>query len=87
MNQKFRDLDESLIVKPIPKYLMERVKYYYERIGVSLADAVRYAIQDRACKNTIWYKMWQYDDYREIIPSEYRAEYLDLEKYPLKYEA
>ena len=58
MNQKFRDLDESLIVKPIPKYLMERVKYYYERIGVSLADAVRYAFRDKAHGNTIWYKMW-----------------------------
>ena len=87
MNQKFRDLDESLIVKPIPKYLMERVKYYYERIGVSLADAVRYAFRDKAHGNTIWYKMWYHDDYREIIPSEYRAEYLDFGKFPLEYEA
>lgn len=84
MKEKFRNLDESLIAKPIPKYLMERIKWYYERIGVSLGDAVRYAFRDKANrKNTLWYKAWYYDDYREIIPCAYSKEYLDFEKYPL----
>lgn len=84
---KYRDyvLDESVFIKPIPKYIMDRIKWYYEEHFLGLADAIREGFRDRATahRNTVWYKMWYHDDYREICPSIYIPEYLDMEKYPL----
>lgn len=87
MNGNSYKLDMSVFIKPIPKYIMNRIKWWYETRYVGLADAIRYAFREKANnKNTIWFKMWYYDDYREICPSIYIPEYLDLEKYPLRYK-
>ena len=86
-DQEVRELDMSVFTMRIPKYIMNCIKMYYERYGVSLTDAIHIAFREKANnKNTVWYLMWYYDDYREICPSIYLPEYLDFEKYPLKYK-
>lgn len=78
-------LDITVFTKPIPKYIMDRIKWYYEERCCGLADSIRYAFREKAINHpkTVWYKMWYHDDYREICPSIYIPEYLDTEKYPL----
>ena len=83
----WRELDTSVFIKPIPKYIMNCIKKYYEVYGVGLSDAIEGGFREKANnKNTIWWKMWYYNDFREICPSIYLPEYLDFEKYPLKYK-
>lgn len=82
-----KKVDNSMFAVKLPKYLLNRVQLYVERFNMSLIDSLRSACLD-VCnsKNTLWYKAWYYDDYREILPSAYIEEYLDFEKYPLRYE-
>lgn len=82
-----KKVDNSMFAVKLPKYLLNRVQWYVERFNMSLIDSLRSACCD-VChsKNTLWYKAWYYEDYREILPSAYIEEYLDFEKYPLKYK-
>lgn len=71
----------------LPKYLTDEIKKLMEKYSLSLSDAVKEAFRNKVkSKNTLWYKAWYFDDYREIIPSAYLPKYLDFEKYPLKYK-
>lgn len=71
----------------IPKYIINRVKWYMEKQNVGKADALKYSIRDAIGKGKITegdplYKMWYYDDYRLIAPDIYIPKYLDFKKYP-----
>lgn len=72
----------------IPKYIINRVKWYMEKQNVDKADALKYSIRDAIGKGKITegdplYNMWYHDDYRLIAPDIYIPEYLDFKKYPL----
>lgn len=71
------------IVKPIPKFVMNRTRYNYNYYRMDLADSFREAV--RACPNLdgeLAQAFWC-DDFRNFIPSAYLSEYLDFSKYPL----
>lgn len=79
--------DESYFKIKLPKYISEAIKRNIEKYNVDLADAVEFAFREKVNnKNTLWWKAWYYDDYREIVPCIYEKEYLDFKKYPLKYD-
>lgn len=79
--------DESYFKIKLPKYLSEAIKRNMEKYHVNLGDAVEFAFREKANnKNTLWWKAWYYNDYREIVPCIYEKEYLDFKKYPLKYD-
>ena len=71
--------------KRIPKAIRERTEENYYTYNMSLLDSFKEAVKELAKKGTKLWKAWYYDDFREYIPSEYQAKYLDFEKYPLKY--
>ena len=72
--------------KRIPKAIRERTEENYYKYNMNLADSFKEAVKTFAKKGTKLWKAWYYDDFREYIPSEYREEYLDFKKYPLKYK-
>ena len=80
---KLYKLDESLIVKRIPKKLLARVKMFYEKYNMSLADSFHEAVRGYSEASQELKKAFYYEDYRAYIPSEYLPESLDFNKYPL----
>ena len=76
----FRD---SMILKPVPKWVKERTRKYYNKYSMSLYDAFKEAVRDYSRPSAELYKAWYYDDFREYIPTAYLPKYRDLEKYPL----
>lgn len=76
---------EDLIVKRVPRKIRERTKENMDVYSLGLYDAFKEAVRTFAKKGTKLYKAWYYDDFREYIPSACNEEYLDFEKYPLKY--
>ena len=76
-------LDESKIVKPIPKQLLAMVRTRYEKYGMGLADSFHSAVRDYTRRSKELQKAFYYEDYRAFIPSEYLPEYLDFNKHPL----
>lgn len=71
---------------PLPMYLLNRIAWYLKNTGMSLIDCTKEAFRDKAPINGKWGKMFYHDEYREILPQAYCPEYLDLEKYPLRYK-
>lgn len=71
--------------KRVSKKIKERTEENYYTYNMSLLDAFEEAVRTYAKKGTELWKAWYYSDFRAYIPSEYREEYLDFEKYPLKY--
>lgn len=79
---------DELITGLIPKasIIRRRVKENMNVYGLGLADAFDEAARMYARKKSSeLYKAWYYSDFRKYIPSAYLPEYLDFEKYPLKY--
>lgn len=77
---------EDMIVGKVPKKIRERTKYYMNEVLLSLNDAFAEAVREYGKKRSKKLnKAWSADDFREYIPSAYYEEYLDFEKYPLKY--
>jgi len=57
-----------------------------EKYNMCLSDSFEEAVKNLAEKGTELWKAWYYSDFRKFIPSAYEPKYLDLKKYPLKYE-
>lgn len=76
---------EHYIVKKVPKVIIKRAEENYYKYNMSVLDSFEEAVRNFAKKGTELWKAWYWDDFRAFIPSEYREEYLDFEKYPLKY--
>ncbi len=79
-------VDNNTFAVKLPAYLINRINWYIEKTGVSIIDALRAACREVTYTGTLWYKAWYHDDFREIYPDAYLPEYLDFEKYPLKYK-
>ena len=62
------------------------VKENMEVYHIDLRDAFQEAVREFAQEGTELWKAWYYDDFRAYVPCIYEQKYLDLEKYPLKYE-
>lgn len=75
------DVFQGRIPKNIKDRTIENMEVYY----MGLADAFQEACRELAPKGSELWKAWYYDDYRKFIPSAYIEEYLDFDKYPLKY--
>lgn len=69
----------------VPKQIKVRTIENIERYGMSLGDAFNEAVLTYAKVGTKLYKAWYNSDFREYIPQIYIEEYLDFEKYPLRY--
>lgn len=78
--------DEDDFIKDIPKNILERTKENMEVYHIDLRDAFQEAVREFAQEGTVLWKAWYYDDFRAYVPCIYEQKYLDLEKYPLKYE-
>lgn len=72
--------------KRVPKAIKERTEENYYTYNMCLSDAFEEAVRTLAKKGTKLWKAWYYSDFREYIPSVYREEYLDFNKYPLAYK-
>lgn len=79
--------DENDFVKRVPKKILQRTKENMEVYNLTLTDAFPEAVRELAKKGTTLWKAWYYDDFREYVPCIYAQKYLDLNKYPLKYNA
>lgn len=77
--------DEADIKRKVPKKVLERVKENMEEYHMLLSDAFEEAARELAKPGTLLFKAWYHSDFREYIPGIYKEEYLDFEKYPLKY--
>lgn len=77
--------DEKLIVKRVPKWIINRTRWYMEERMMSLSDAFIEAVREYPKPSKELRKAFYHDDFREYIPSAYLKEYLDFEKYPLPY--
>lgn len=83
MNMNYSD--DLIIGNDVPKKIRKRTKLNMEKYSMGLADAFEEAVRYYARKGTELYRAWYYNDFRKYIPSAYLEEYLDFEKYPLKY--
>ena len=71
--------------KPVPKEIQDRTIENIEVYNLSLGDAFEEAVKTFARKGTELWNAWYYSDFRKFLPQIYIEEYLDFEKYPLKY--
>ena len=69
----------------VPKRIQDATLSYMSEYHMGLYDAFKDACCDFAPKGSELYNAWYYDDFRKFIPSAYLEEYLDFDKYPLKY--
>lgn len=71
------------IVKPVPQFVKDKARYYYNHYCMGLYDSFKEAV--RGCPNAgeELEKAFYLDDFRAFIPSAYLSEYLDFGKYPL----
>ena len=76
---------DDVFAKKVNKKIRERTKENMEKYNMVLSDAFEEAIRTYAKKGTELWKAWYYSDLRKYIPCVYNKEYLDFEKYPLKY--
>lgn len=76
---------DDLIVKRVSKKVRERTRENMDSYCMGLYDAFKEAAFTYAKAGTELYKAWYYDDFRKFIPSAYRQESLNFEKYPLNY--
>lgn len=75
----------ELIVRNVPKKVVETTEWYMRERDMNLYDAFKEAVRETYCTSVRLRHAWFFDDYREYIPSAYAPEYLDFEKYPLRY--
>jgi len=69
----------------VPKKIQNRTIENIEVYHLSLGDAFEEAVRTFATKGTELWKAWYYSDFRKFLPQIYNEEYLDFNKYPLKY--
>ena len=66
----------ELIVKRVPKRVMQRTKWYMEERCMGLYDAFKEAVREYPHPSKELHAAFMADDYREYIPSAYLPEYL-----------
>lgn len=71
--------------KHVPGAVLARTKENMEVYHMDLYDSFKEAVKELAKKGTELWKAWYHDDFRKYIPCVYEEKYLDLKKYPLKY--
>ena len=78
---------ESMIKKQVPQWIVKRTTENINKYWMCLADAFEEAVKSypKLKDGSTLYKAWYTSDFREYIPTEYKAEYLNFEKYPLAY--
>lgn len=76
----------SLFVGRIPAKIKHYTLYYMDYYYVSLSDAFESAVKENVKKGCELWAAWYYSDFRRFIPGAYRPEYLNFEKYPLRYK-
>ena len=78
---------EYKIVRRVPKWIINRTQENIDEYYMSLNDAFENAVKDypKLKKESELWKAWYYNDFRLYIPTAYLPEYMDFEKYPLKY--
>lgn len=79
--------NENLIIKRVPRWIVERVRENMDVCSMGLFDAFDEAVRcyglEKLGKQL--YSAWYTQDYRKYIPSAYLPERLDFSKYPLAY--
>ena len=78
-------LDRTLIKGKVNQKIINRTAWYYEKRNMGLYDSFKEACRELAKIGTELYDAFMADDYRKFIPTEYLEEYLDFEKYPIRY--
>lgn len=79
----------KMIYGKVPKAIIESTSEGMEVYNLSLSDAFQGAVLEnlhRLDYSGELYKAWYYSDFRRFIPSAYLSEYLDFNRYPLKYD-
>ena len=87
---KYTDFDDycmKQIVMGTNKAVRRRTFENMEKYCLGLHDAFDEAARHLSKPGTELYKAWYSGDLRKYIPSAVIPEYLDFEKYPLRYEA
>ena len=69
--------NDSLIVKPVPKRVRARCKWYMEKRFLSLHDAFNEAVREYPKPSKELKAAFMSDNYREYIPSAYVTEYFE----------
>lgn len=77
--------DDDKIIGKVPKTIRKRTKENMEKYFMSLHDAFDEACRELTKPGQELYKAWYYSDFRRFIPSAYSVEYMDFNKYPLRY--
>lgn len=77
--------DREYFKRPVPEEILMRTKENMEVYHMGLYDSFKEAVKELAKDGTELWKAWYYDDFRTYIPCVYEKKYLDLKKYPLKY--
>ena len=72
----------------VPKKIKDETVKNMEKYGLTELDAFECAVKDYSKKGSELWCAWYYgnNDYRKFLPQCYNEEFLDFEKYPLKYE-
>lgn len=76
---------EELIKGDVPNKIKVRTMVNMDKYNMTLADSFEEAVKELAKEGTELFNAWYYNDFRKFIPSVYMSKYMDLEKYPLKY--
>ena len=76
---------DDLIVKRVSKAIRERTRENMDVHMMSLNDAFSEAVRECGTKSKELLHAWYFSDYRKYIPSAYIPDYLDFNKYPLRY--
>ena len=79
------DIDGNRIIGNVPKAIRKRTQENMDKYNLDLSDAFDEACRALAKPNTELYKAWYYGDFRRFIPTAYNLEYMDFNKYPLRY--
>lgn len=79
------NFNNDMIVRRVPKVVREATRVYMDEYDMSLADAFGEAVRENVHKPTELFWAWYYGDFRKFIPSAYVEEYLDFNRFPLRY--
>lgn len=77
--------DDSMIIGKVPKAIRKRTQENMDKYNLCLSDAFDEACRALTKPGQELYKAWYFGDFRRFIPTAYNLEYMDFNKYPLKY--
>jgi len=81
-----KDSIRQKFIRKVPQKIINQICKDMEEYSLCFTDALNLAFREyQAGTESEIYKAWYYQDFRAFCPSIYNLEYLDFEKYPLKY--